>query len=111
MKIKILAGDFIKGEYDVFFGSASRFGSGEIQLEGNIDSLEIVTEENKKKIAGTLGAGVVGGLLFGPLGVLGGWLVGGKKKEVTFICILKDGKKFLGITKNKNYQKLLALSF
>jgi len=110
MSIKILAGDFKKGDYEIVFGAAHG-ASGEIKLKGNIDSLEVVTEENKKKIAGTVGAGVVGGLLLGPVGVIGGMLLGGKKKEVTFVCVLKDGKKFLGITKNKNYQKLLALSF
>jgi hypothetical protein len=83
----------------------------QIQLKGNIESLEVMTEEKKKKIAGTVGAGAIGGLLLGPLGVIGGMLIGGKKKEVTFVCVLKDGKKFLGVTENKTFQKLLAWSF
>ena len=76
-----------------------------------IDSLEIASEENVKRLEGTIGWGVAGGLLLGPVGLLAGLLAGGKSKDVTFICKFKDGRKFLATAPAKVYTEIMAARF
>ena len=64
----------------------------------NLVEFEIASEENVKKIAGTVGWGIAGGLVLGPVGLLAGLLMGGKKKEITFIAKFKDNRKMLATT-------------
>ena len=73
--------------------------------------MDLLTEEKVKKLAGTAGWGLAGGALLGPLGALGGVLLGGNKKEVAFACYLKDGRKFMATTSNKTWQSILAAKF
>ncbi|MFZ5763332.1 MAG: hypothetical protein ACOY8P_10455 [Thermodesulfobacteriota bacterium] len=126
--IKILAGDLEAGDWcpthsDFFCRDfnikpqkslvnvlLTGFGS-EIKLAGNIDRVEIMTEENKKKMLSTAAWGAVGALAIGPVGLLAGALSGGNKKEITFACYLKDGRKFMGTTDSKTYTKLQSLCF
>ncbi|MCM0757404.1 SHOCT domain-containing protein [Sporomusa sphaeroides DSM 2875] len=77
-------------------------------LNGNVASVEIVTEENQKKFVGAAGWGLVGGLALGPLGLLAGVLAGGNKKEVCFACVLADGRKFIAKSDTKTYQKFVT---
>ena len=63
------------------------------------------------QLGGTVGWGVVGATLLGPVGLLAGLLLGGKGKDVTFIMKLKDGRKLLGTVDGKTYTKLNALIF
>ena len=126
--VTVMAGDILTGVWNVFHldGKAGdEWGTNEqtpgattmvkgknrIRLDHMIDNIEIVTEDKVKKFGGTVGMGILGGLALGPLGAIGGLLVGGNKKEVCFVCQFKDGKKFLGKTDGKTYQKLMALSF
>ena len=67
-----------------------------------------LNEEEVKKPAGTAGWSLAGGVLLGPLGLLGGALLGGNKTEVPFAAYLKDGRKFMGVTDAKTWKKLLA---
>lgn len=119
MADKVIGGDFIG--YYIFNVS------GEISLvklfldiipiktiklnKANIDKVEIITEESKKRFMHSFGLGAVGGLLLGPLGLLAGVLAGGNKKEVCFACYMKDGKKFMAVADSKIYQKLASLVF
>ena len=90
------------------FGSVS---AAHQNLDGKIESVELITEENKHKIAGKLAWGAAGLLVFGPAGALAGLLLGGRKKEVCFACVLKDGKKFVAVTDPETHKKFLAASF
>jgi hypothetical protein len=54
---------------------------------------------------------VAGAVLLGPLGLLAGVLVGGRKKEITFVAKLKDGRKFLGTPDSKTFTQLQAAVF
>lgn len=74
----------------------------------NLAELEIASEENVKKMAGTVGWGIAGGLVLGPVGLLAGLLMGGKKKEVTFVAKFKDNRKMLATTDNKTYLQITA---
>jgi len=50
-------------------------------------------------------------VLLGPLGAIGGILVGGNKKEAAFSCYMKDGKKFMATTDGKTWKKIMAARF
>jgi hypothetical protein len=117
---KIIAGDFDGYSLVTNFGQlflSKSFGDT-IDLKGNLERVELVTEENKKKILGSTAWGVtglvVGGLIAAPVAIvagIAGLLKGGRKKEVCIAVYLKNGKKFMVITDHKIYQKFLSLTF
>jgi hypothetical protein len=114
--IKVLAGDFLKGDGQLSFGSLTLKTKehsfiGETIPVTNLETVEIATEESVKKLEGTIGWGAVGGLLLGPVGLLAGLLAGGRKKEVTFVAKFKDGRKLLASTDSKTFTKLQAAVF
>ena len=118
MSFKIVAGDFPKNTRYSFQSLSWGFGGDSICLTNQIANLELMTEENKKKILGSAGWGitgaVLGGLFAAPVALaagLAGILKGGNKKEICFACHLKDGRKFMAISDNKTFQDFLALSF
>lgn len=76
----------------------------------HIASVEALTEEKVKKLGGTAAWGLAGAALLGPIGAIGGLLIGGNKTEVTFMLEDKEGKKFIGRTDAKTYSSLLAAS-
>ena len=119
-KINVLAGDFVAGKHSQFvFGTfiMARDEMGwtgyktENYLKDQIETIEVASEESVKKWGGTIGWSAVGALALGPVGLLAGLLLGGKKNEVTFVTVFKDGKKFLGTTDSKTYTKIRALIF
>ncbi|MBS1957265.1 MAG: hypothetical protein JST89_23965 [Cyanobacteria bacterium SZAS-4] len=107
--VKVLAGDIDAGDYEFNMG-ALWGGFDTIQLQGEIKSLALQTEESVKKVAGTLGWGLAGSLALGPVGMLAGLMLGGNRKEVCALCELKDGRKFLATMDSKVYQQMLAMS-
>ena len=121
MKFEIIAGDFPNGT--VFLPSKTRqpqlqIGKEKISLTGLIDRLEVLNEEQKKKILGTAGWATVGlvagSLIAAPVaiaGVVAGFLKGGNSKEITFTCYLKDGRKFMAVADSKIYTELTAAAF
>jgi hypothetical protein len=115
--ITIHAGDFAKGA-----GSGLGWGGLQLRRQRNkfgcelislkeLQTVEIATEESVKKVGGTVGWGTAGAVLLGPAGMLAGLLLGGKKKEVTFVAEFKDGRKFMGTTDSKSYTKIKAATF
>lgn len=115
-KITVHAGDFLKGEGQFSFGvlnlktNEKKF-MGENILLTELESIEVASEENVKKIGGTIGWGAAGALALGPVGLLAGLLLGGKKKDVTFVALFKDGRKLLATTDSKSFTKLQAAVF
>lgn len=121
-KIKIHAGDLDHGSWDFngMFGSATMFRAstkdhmwkGETYNFGtDVEHVEALDEEKVKKFAGTAGWGLAGAVLLGPLGAIGGVLLGGNKKEVVFACYFKDGRKFMATTDSKTFTKISAILF
>jgi hypothetical protein len=55
--------------------------------------------------------GVAGAAVLGPVGLLAGALVGGEKKHVVFVCEFKDGRRFLGKAKQKDFETLMTATF
>jgi hypothetical protein len=72
-----------------------------------VTTIDIITEENKKKVMGTLVGGSAGLLLLGPLGAIGGLLLGGNKKMVNIAVGLNDGRHFVGSCTAKTHLSLL----
>lgn len=117
MSCKIIAGDFKdnsiiptgwKQEPSIAYGP---LGLKTLKLKGNIQSIEVVNEENKKSFIGAAGWGLVGSIALGPLGLIAGALAGGNNKNVCFACTLIDGRKFMAISDPGMYQKIAALAF
>ncbi|MDR3402192.1 MAG: DUF4339 domain-containing protein [Chthoniobacter sp.] len=114
MKPKFLAGDFPKGTrlldgFGCFVLLVPQ--APDIRLNNNVVAVETVTEQNKQKVLGKVGWGIVGGLAFGPLGMLAGVFAGGNSKEVCIICHLADGRSFMATVAGKTHQGLLACAF
>lgn len=115
-KIKVHAGDFLKGEGTCYFNTLNLktkehpWGGESISIN-ELETVDIASEESVKKMAGSIGWGAVGALALGPLGLLAGVLAGGNKKEVTFMAKFKDGRKLLASTDNKTFIKLQAAAF
>jgi hypothetical protein len=74
----------------------------------DIESVVVATEENLKSMGGAIGWGLVGGLALGGIGALAGILAGGRSKDVTFICKLKDGRKFMAKCKSQDFTTIQA---
>ncbi len=119
--IKMLAGDFSKEGRSVY--NEGMFSDPRLELVTDdlddpqkiplteLDTVEEATEENVNNIGGAVGWGTAGALLLGPVGLLAGALLGGKKQEVTFVAKLKDGRKFMATTDKKTFIKLKAAVF
>ncbi len=120
--IKVVAGDLDKGtwQFTGMFGTClmtrasttkSMWKGETYNFKTDVESLDQLTEEKVKKLGGTAAWGVAGAVLLGPLGAIGGMLVGGNKTEVAFTCNLKDGQKFMATTDSKTWQKIMAARF
>jgi hypothetical protein len=76
-----------------------------------LKSIDIASEDNVKKLGGTVGWGLAGAVMLGPVGLLAGLICGGKKKEITFVAEFKDGRKMLATCSNKTYSQIQASLF
>ena len=114
--IQVLAADFLKGDGHFKFNqfslrTAAHSFMGENIAAKELETIEIANEESVKKIGGTVGWGAAGALLLGPVGLLAGILLGGRKKEVTFVAKFKDGRKLMATTDSGTYTKIQAALF
>lgn len=115
-KVTVHAGDFLKGDSQFIPGSlilrtTEHSWLGETISITQLETVEVASEESVKKIGGTIGWGAAGALVLGPVGLLAGLLLGGKKKDVTFIAKFKDGRKLLATTDSGTFTKLQAAVF
>ena len=98
--MRIIEGSaFPSGLYRLDGGFLS--GSGvRINLADQLVSVQIISsvDQLNRTYSGTLASGVLGFALLGPLGAVGGMMVGGRKKHIqSTICmgVLDDGRVFL----------------
>ena len=77
----------------------------------DVEACEVASEESVKRLGGTVGWGVAGAALLGPVGLLAGLLAGGRGKDVTFILKFSDGNKALCTAKSKYFQEIQAALF
>jgi len=110
---KVVAGDFLPGKDHQFTGgklimkSKGKFFREKIAAE-EVLKIEVATEETVQKAGGTVGWGIAGALIAGPLGALAGGYIGGRKNEATFVCELRDGRKFIGVMNSRLFTELQA---
>jgi hypothetical protein len=120
-KIRVLAGDIQEGEWGMlatpkltamaYAPLFSRAKPQRIVLDQELSSVEQVTTESVKKLGASAAWAAVGALAFGPLGLLGGALLGGRKNTVCFAAILKDGRRFFAECEAGAYKDVVAASF
>lgn len=113
-QFEVLAGDFKKGAGHYLYSD----GRLQMKVPGklfkqwvplvDVEEVQIATEDNVKRIGGTVGWGLAGGLVLGPVGLLAGLLAGGRGKDVTFVCKFKDGRKFMAVAPSKVYAQIAA---
>lgn len=114
-KLKVLAGSWHTGDGS-FSGTtfalpkSKSWADWEIVQAASLTTIEIASEESVKRVGGTLGWGVAGAALLGPVGLLAGLLMGGRRKEVTFVASFKDGRKLMATTDNKTFVMMKAAS-
>lgn len=122
MGIKVKAGDLDIGNWDFVYSvkdalmkrrsTAKHLFRGEsYSLLSDLESVELLDEESVKKLSGTAGWGIAGAVMLGPLGAIGGMLLGGNAKEVVFVGNLKDGRKFMATTDGATWKKIMAVRF
>jgi hypothetical protein len=118
--MKALAGDFkavgfidaaffMKAHLHVTYKGGPFLGE-RIELN-QIAEATVADEESVKRIGGTVGWGVAGAAILGPVGLLAGLLLGGKSKDVTFVAVLKDGRKFMATCSSKEWKQIIAAMF
>ncbi len=115
-RFEVHAGDFKKGnEHQFLAGKFVMKSDGkffrETILASEVDTLEKASEESVKRLGGTVGWGVAGAALLGPVGLLAGLLAGGRGQDVTFICTFKDGRKFMATAPTKMFTEMTAATF
>ena len=76
----------------------------------NIDKVEILTEQNKKKLSSALTRGIVGGVLLGGVGVVAGAVSAKSKQKILLIITYVDGSQDLVEGDSQFYQELMKLS-
>ena len=116
-QFEVLAGDFKKGTGHQFYSD----GRLRMKVPGklfkqwiplaDLEEAQVATEDSVKRLGGTVGWGLAGGLVLGPVGLLAGLLAGGRGKDVTFVCKLKDGRKFMATAPAKVYTQIAAAVF
>jgi hypothetical protein len=113
---KVHAGDFVNGDGhqyiagNLYLKVPGKFFREEIPVT-QIAEIDVASEESVKRLEGTVGWGIVGGALLGPIGLLAGLIAGGKGKDVTFVCKFKDGRKFMGTAPSSVYTQIRAALF
>lgn len=115
-RVRVHAGDFLPENgsfrYDsLILKTAEQPWAGETIPLTQLETVEVASEENVKRIGGTIGWGAVGMVAAGPVGLLAGLLLGGKKKEITFVAKFKDGRRLFATTDNGTFIKLQAALF
>lgn len=114
--IQVLAGDFIKGRghfYDNTFQLLTTDHSviGETLKLTDIAEFEQASEDNVKRLGGTVGWGIAGVAALGGIGLLAGLIAGGNGKDITFVVKFKDGRKLLASTKSQTFRAIEAAMF
>lgn len=115
-KLKVHAGDFKKGGASAG-GGAFTLWSDESNWRpqtirfAELQELEVASEDSVKRLGGTLGWGVAGAALLGPVGLLAGLLAGGRGKKVTFVARFTGGQRLLATTDAKTFTKMQAAVF
>ena len=113
--IKVIASDqFRRSDFNSYSSAAggrftlSKNGGGQAKYDQYSARLYPVSEERVKQFGGAAAFGAAGAVLFGPVGLLAGVLLGGNKTRCGFIAVFKDGTRALLEMDSGLYKKLIA---
>lgn len=115
-RLDIHAGDFERGKTSQFtqgkflMKTQGKFVREDISI-GQVQEIEVASEESVKKFGGSLVGGALGAAAFGTVGLLAGAMAGGTGKDVTFLCTFTDGRKMMATTDSKTYADISAELF
>lgn len=110
----VIAGDYInKG---VALGMGKPFITTKILhplylTKDNVETWEVVSDEQRKSAASGVARGLVGGALLGPVGMLAGGLSAKNKGTYNIIIQFKDGKKSLLEVDTNIYKAIMKVLF
>lgn len=76
----------------------------------NVKTIEMLDEEKRRKLSSMMGWGFLGAITLGPLGALGRLLFS-NKREITFVCELKDGRRFMAVCPSSLWKKIQIAHF
>jgi hypothetical protein len=111
--LKYVDGDFRPGTTAELVGNDLYLIEGKTRVHLNrdtVESVEKLTEETKHKWLAKAGWGIAGTFLLGPVGAAAGLFWGGKSKQFTIVCSLKDSRSFMAETDDVSYKRLVAMS-
>lgn len=110
-RVRVMDGDLPKGEWIYgkgFLEIPHLARATRIDLSKLLITAEPLSLERKKKLAQTAGLGVAGWLALGPLGAIGGLVLGGIRTEIFFSANLADGRAFIGVTDPRTWALVRA---
>lgn len=112
-KITVLAGDFKAGPW-------SHFWKGQFLMKSNgklfrqyvpmteVVGIEVASGNGTVSYGNIIGLGLIGDLMFGPIGAVAGAIIGSKNRRVTFAVKFKDGRKFAATTSARIFARIQA---
>ncbi|WP_057396438.1 hypothetical protein [Pseudomonas fluorescens] len=112
-KITVISGDFLAGDAEFQSGrftlKSALKPSRELSISiSKLEALETATEEVVNKKGSVIRWSLAGALLLGPIGLVAGWLLCDKEREITFYAKFKDGRSLLATTDIDTYSKISA---
>ncbi len=106
---KVVAGDYISKPVIEAWGTVAisvSFSESVILNKNTIENIEIMDKATNKDAGSAIARGIVGGVLLGPLGLVGGALLGKNSDINTLSVIFKDGKRSMIEVDGKIYKEL-----
>ena len=112
--IQVIGGDFPKAKGSYGFGNLY-IKTGKLNwlgqnMTGLLIDIQPLSARSKKSIMDAIGIGAIGSLAFGNAGLIAGLILGGNKREASFIATLSDGRRFIAKAKPKVVDKLVKIA-
>lgn len=110
-RITVISGDFLAGDAEfqsgMFTLKTVLTPSRELTIPvSKVAALETATEEVVTRKGSVIRWSLAGALLLGPIGLVAGWLLCDREKEITFYAKFKDGRCLLATTDIDTYSKI-----
>ena len=112
--IYVLGGSFpkAKGSYGLgkMYIKTSKLQWLGHDVTGLLIDVQPISARSKKSIMDAIGVGAIGSLAFGNAGFIAGLILGGNKREASFVATLSDGRRFIAKAKPRVVDKIIAIA-